>query len=302
MTFGAQHLYNLAILLLAIDYSNVLAFNREIEPYQDALPGGQLLKLTGLSVRRPLLHGWTNGSCQLEGKDDEIDISRIVRGNWFVVYQNSVGKNNVPFLEPFTVTFNRRECTFVHISYNPKSQDLKMQYRCRDNFTEDFQFKKCQYYVKFTSDRYIKYEVAEGCALKMQLRRVMITNTDYKNFIVIRGCTIKSDLNNSLLQREYLLVLVRHLLDEILKQKILFLIKSVYKKNDLVILDSKNFLKIFNSSRNHCNCPNYTCRKIDGLCLPMVFVKTKNLASKKIPVILAICLLWFILYLPIYCI
>ena len=90
---------------------------------QDALPGGKILKIAGGFSKKPYKYGWTNGTCELDGRDDKIDISKIAPGKWFIAYREFNGAS-MPFLEPFSLSHKFTECTFFNISYDQKKQEL----------------------------------------------------------------------------------------------------------------------------------------------------------------------------------
>ena len=147
-----------------------------------------------------------------------------------------------------------------------------MHFGCKDALSKNFKFEKCQYYVKFTSDRRIKYEIAHGCNLTMQLKRVFISNTDYDKFIIIRGCLLKKGKKDIIYEREYLLVLVKNESDYKLLNEIMGIILSM----GITVQDQETFW-ISNRTNEHkyCVCKKYTCIVPKGVCIPMeIFYKT----------------------------
>ena len=232
---------------------------------EDAFPGGVLSNLTGMPLHSPTTFGWQVGTCHFDGENSTIDISKIATGYWFLAHHDYLGRlDTKPFVEPFSVIFNASLCTFVHISYDPKGEMLLMRYRCRDNYTEDFRFKKCQYYVRFTSDRHIMYEVAHGCDLEMQLKRVVVSNTDYKNYIIIRGCIVKGGFEGVLYEKYFLMVLVKREGDPKLIKEVENLILSIGIK----MTDLATFWNV-NKSRSGCDCRKSTCVSVKAVCMPM---------------------------------
>ena len=239
---------------------------------EDALPGGRIFNLKGLVLNSPHQYGWTNGTCKLAGRDERIDISKIGCGKWYIGYRDFIGKFPTPFLEPFSVLFQYQECTFISISYDSSRNELNMQYGCHDNTTKDYQFEKCRYYFKFTADLRIKYEISYGCPLKRQLKLVIISNTDYKNFIIVRGCSIQRGLNNTLLQKDHLMILLRRELDKKISEKILNLVKfNRYIKDDIEL--SFQRLKIY-ALNKLCDCEKSICHYEEHMCFPMEYLKS----------------------------
>ena len=170
-----------------------------------------------------------------------------------------------------------------------------MQYGCRDNTTEDFLFEKCWYYIKFTPDRRIKYEVAHGCPLAMQIKRVVISNTDYENFILIRGCVIQKGKNDIILEREHLMILLKRKLDKN---------STDYITNFIRVNRTKQNVRLFlhgfylGPASSYCNCKNSTCRSNgQHLCHPMEYLKPELLYLNYYIMTIAIIALFVFLFL-----
>ena len=261
------------LFFVIVNLTTIIFYVFAYEKYlEDAFPGGILSNLTGMRLYSPSTFGWQVGTCHFNGENSTIDISKIITGYWFLARHEYLGRlDPKPFVEPFSVIFDGTKCTFVHISYDPKREMLLMRYRCRDNFTEDFQFEKCQYYVRFTSDRHIKYDVAHGCALEMQLKRVVISNTDYDNYILIRGCIVKRDLRDNLYEKNFLMVLVKREGDPKLIKEVENLILSIGIK----MPDPFTFWHV-NRSRTDCDCRKSTCVSEKGVCVPMEFFSSRQ--------------------------
>ena len=267
--------------------------------FLDALPGGMIINLTDYPSTTPEQYGWTIGNCQLKEQAFGIDISKILNGNWLLAVRDGLGAKSIPFLEPFTVNFFLLKCTFVHISYDPKEKEIKMEYKCRDSFTKDFRFEKCQYYVKFMSNRQIKYEIGSGCPFKMQLKQVFISNTDYKNYVIIRGCVLNAGRNMTFYQFEYIMVLVKHKLDEILIQDIMDVIRMGDYSNRTLKKALTSLESIESVDLRQCNCRKYSCKTQQGLCYPMELLRYTKPVYWSVPFYPAVCLLLLVLSLPI---
>ena len=216
------------------------------------------------------MKGWTNGTCQLPGIDRSLNISKIKSGKWFLQYKGSTPISTPPHVEPFSLLFRHMSCTYIIISHF--NDELVMEHRCRDKSTEDFKFQNCRYLFKFTADKQIKYEISYRCSLVNQIKGVLISNTDYDNYILIRGCVLRKALKNGeLYQRETQMVLVRNPISDNIFQKILNSLHSA-----TVEYDFKSILRNTNIDKlsEKCNCSEYTCLKPQkNRCYPIEYIE-----------------------------
>ena len=220
----------------------------------------------------PGFYGFTNGSCQLDSQGTNISISNIVPGKWFIAYRNIIEESLSRFLEPFTVTFNDTSCTFVTIRHDNMKNELLMQYMCRDMvMTTDYSpYRKCYYYIKFTANRKIKHEVSQNCLLPKQVKNIIISDTDYKSFIVIKSCIVKLGPDKILMQKMHYIILVKRqltiqLIDEILK--------TVEIESQINV---RSFLNLYNikSVSKRCQCKNDEfCKSPKRTCGPFSWIK-----------------------------
>ena len=126
----------LAIVLLANNH--FLSSSAGQQQLEDAYPGGKPSYLTGFLFASPRTFGWNEGTCQLNGQNTSIAISRISSGNWFFAHHEFLGRlDRNPLLSPFSVLFYAPKCTFVHIS--PNRQELTMHFGCKDALSKNFE-------------------------------------------------------------------------------------------------------------------------------------------------------------------
>jgi hypothetical protein len=207
------------------------------------------------------------GNCQSYFENSTVDISKIPLGVWYMAYLDHEKGQFIPFLNPFHLKFRYDYCTFVRLTR--AADNLKMTYGCRDKHYEDYPFHdQCEYYVKFTKNGTIKYEIATGCALEMNQKLVRIWRTDYRNYIIVKGCTVRAR-DYVLRQKESFLILVKQIPDPSIIKEVASHFELVDRKRTTV----EYLLTQFNHSTSWCECEQYVCKERRGICYPMQYIR-----------------------------
>ena len=221
---------------------------------------------------------WQPGSCNFNTSDKSIDISKIKQGIWFLYSSKHFLYYGMDVhLDPFAVcskAFYDFSCINIILTYLTSTSELVMDFRCRQSNGTLYTYPDCRYYVKFTSDRRIKYEVAYKCSINVGVDKVEIAQTDYKTFIIIRGCFERTYNGGKLSQNVFsILVQPEFSLNELQKHYY-----DIGEDELPLSLMAEN--RLLNTSLIYmdCECEEHTCLK-DSICLPMEFfttIKNKN--------------------------
>ena len=248
---------------------------------------------------------WQPGSCNFNTSDKSIDISKIKQGNWFM-YSNKhfsfYGRET--HLDPFAVcssAFYDFSCINIILTYLESAKELMMDYKCRQTNGPLHRYPKCRYYVNFMSNRRIKYEVAYKCDKRVGVDKVEIAHTNYKTFIIVRGCFEMSYDDEEHYQNVYNV-----------------LVQPEFSFNELrehcdIGDDKRTALEYFNGPFNasfiskRCDCEKNFCYK-DTKCLPMEFINRNDKKGVKhflfvivsLPVIIAVVSFVMIKFIKFY--
>uniref|UniRef100_A0A182SS12 Uncharacterized protein n=1 Tax=Anopheles maculatus TaxID=74869 RepID=A0A182SS12_9DIPT len=148
-------------------------------------------------------NSWESGqSCLFPYANKTIHLASIREGLWIpMVYLSHTDNHLHPFISPY----GELRCLRVQTRHDPLTNRLAVSYGCRTNKSAPLQW---NYRFEFLANKRIYYRERYGCHRTRQLRRTVIANTDYANYVLLHGCQSNAAF---FIRANALMVLVRTL-------------------------------------------------------------------------------------------
>ncbi|KFB40838.1 complement component C8 gamma chain-like protein [Anopheles sinensis] len=140
--------------------------------------------------------------CRFPNANVTIRLESIRQGHWIPLALLQHSDNH---LHPFVSPYGPLRCLRVMTRYDPTLKWLSLSYGCRENASSPWRW---DYRFEFLPNKRIIYRDRYGCTGARQLRRTVIADTDYENFLLLHGCQSNGE---RYLRANGLMVLVRTL-------------------------------------------------------------------------------------------